>query len=323
MRIIGRLASSTVAAGLVAGMIVAVAPAARAATSEGTRPTATASRDTAGKDTAGENTVGKNTVSKTPSVRAPWAELANEATGADLWSRGSTSEHPMGSITKIMTAYVVIEAGNLNRVITVPSGIIGYDKKYNASTAGLAPGEKLTALQLLYALLLPSGCDAAYTLAAAYGKGGRLTDFIAQMNATARKLGLTKTHFSDFSGLPDPGERTTYSTARDLVSLGRDVMRLAVFRQVVATRNYRVPPTSHNDPHVWTNLNLLLAHYAGATGIKTGWTTAAGNCLLFAATRGGKELIGVVLDSSKPDSAAGLNAATSDAEALLNWGFSK
>jgi serine-type D-Ala-D-Ala carboxypeptidase (penicillin-binding protein 5/6) len=318
MRITGRLASSTVAAGLVAGMIVAVAPAARAATAEGTRPTATASKDTAGKSTAG-----KNTVSKTPSVRAPWAELANEATGADLWSRGSTSEHPMGSITKIMTAYVVIEAGNLSRVITVPSGIISYDKKYNASTAGLAPGEKLTALQLLYALLLPSGCDAAYTLAAAYGKGGRLTDFIAQMNAAARKLGLTKTHFSDFSGLPDPGERTTYSTARDLVSLGRDAMRLAVFRQVVATRTYRVPPTSHNDPHVWTNLNLLLAHYAGATGIKTGWTTAAGNCLLFAATRGGKELIGVVLDSSKPDSTAGLNVAASDAEALLNWGFSK
>jgi serine-type D-Ala-D-Ala carboxypeptidase (penicillin-binding protein 5/6) len=208
-------------------------------------------------------------------------------------------------------------------VITVPSGIIGYDDTYGASTAGLVPGEKLTALQLLYALLLPSGCDAAYTLAAAYGKGGRLTDFIGQMNATARKLGLTKTHFSDFSGLPDPGERTTYSSARDLVGLGRDAMRLAVFRQVVGTRSYRVPPTSHNDPHVWTNLNLLLTHYAGATGIKTGWTAAAGNCLLFAATRRGKELIGVVLDSSKPDSTAGMNVAASDAMALLNWGFSR
>jgi serine-type D-Ala-D-Ala carboxypeptidase (penicillin-binding protein 5/6) len=308
MRITGRLATSTVAAGLVAGLIVAVAPAARAATSEGTRPIATASKDTA---------------SKAPAVRAPWGELANEATGADLWSRSSVSEHPMGSITKIMTAYVVIEAGNLNRVITVPSGIIGYDKKYNASTAGLAPGEKLTALQLLYALLLPSGCDAAFTLATAYGKGGSRAAFIAEMNATARKLGLTKTHFSDFSGLPDPGEYTTYSTARDLVSLGRDAMRLAVFRQVVATRSYRVPPTSHNDPHVWTNLNLLLAHYSGATGIKTGWTTAAGNCLLFAATRGRKELIGVVLDSSKPDSTAGMNVAAADAKALLNWGFSR
>jgi serine-type D-Ala-D-Ala carboxypeptidase (penicillin-binding protein 5/6) len=311
MRITGRLATSTVAAGLVAGLIVAVAPAARAATSEGTRPIVTASKDTA------------IAASKAPTVRAPWAELANETTGADLWSRGSTGEHPMGSITKIMTAYVVMEAGSLNRVITVPKGIVAYDKKYNASTAGLAPGEKLTTLQLLYALLLPSGCDAAYTLAAAYGKGGRLTDFLAQMNATARKLGLTKTHFSDFSGLPDPGEYTTYSTPRDLVSLGRDAMKLAVFRQVVGASTYRVPPTSHNDPHVWTNLNPLLGRYPGAIGIKTGWTAAAGNCLLFVAHRRGKELIGVVLDSSKPDSAAGLNAAAADAEALLNWGFSR
>ena len=82
-----------------------------------------------------------------------------------------------------------------------------------------------------------------------------------------------------------------------------------------------MPPTSHNDPHVWTNLNPLLAHYAGATGIKTGWTAAAGNCLLFAATRGGKELIGVVLDSSKPDSAAGMNAAASDARGHAELGI--
>ena len=193
-------------------------------------------------------------------MRAPFAELANETTGADLWSRSSVSEHPMGSITKVMTAYVVIEAGNLNRVITVPSGIVGYDDAYGASTAGLVPGEKLTALQLLYALLLPSGCDAAYTLATAYGKGGSRSQFIAQMNATARKLGLSKTHFSDFSGLPDPGEYTTYSTVRDLVSLGRDAMRLPTFRSVVGTRTYRVaaaerPPRARleqPEPAAWS-----------------------------------------------------------------------
>ena len=72
------------------------------------------------------------------------------------------------------------------------------------------PLEKLTALQLLYALLLASRCDAAYALATAYGKGGSRSDFIAQMNAAARKLGLAETHFSDFSGLPDPGEYTAY-----------------------------------------------------------------------------------------------------------------
>jgi len=303
MRNTGRLAASTVAAGLVAGLIVAAGPATRAAASSGAQA-------------AGE--------ANTPAgVRAPFAELADETAGADLWSRSSVSEHPMGSITKVMTAYVVIEAGHLNRVITVPSGIVGYDDAYGASTAGLVPGEKLTALQLLYALLLPSGCDAAYTLATAYGTGGSRSQFIAQMNATARKLGLSKTHFSDFSGLPDPGEYTTYSTVRDLVSLGRDAMRLPEFRSVVGTRTYRVAATAGHRAHVWNNLNLLLGHYAGATGIKTGFTDAAGDCLLFAATRRGKELIGVVLDSSSANSPAGMDAAASDATAMLNWGFSR
>jgi serine-type D-Ala-D-Ala carboxypeptidase (penicillin-binding protein 5/6) len=301
MRNTGRVAASTVAAGLVAGLIVAAGPATRAAASERAQ-----------------------TTTKTPAgVRAPFAELANEATGADLWSRSSVSEHPMGSITKVMTAYVVIEAGDLNRVITVPSGITGYDNAYGASTAGLVPGEKLTALQLLYALLLPSGCDAAYTLATAYGKGGSRSQFIAQMNATAVRLGLSKTHFSDFSGLPDPGEYTTYSTVRDLVSLGRDAMRLPAFRSIVGTRTYRLAAASGHRAHVWTNLNPLLGRYAGATGVKTGFTAAAGDCLLFTATRGGKELIGVVLDSSSANSPAGMDAAASDAAAMLNWGFSR
>ena len=304
MRNTGRLAASTVAAGLLAGLIVAAGPATRAAASEEAQAAGAASKTPAG-------------------VRAPFAELADESSGADLWSRSSVSEHPMGSITKVMTAYVVIEAGNLNRVITVPSGIVGYDDAYGASTAGLVPGEKLTALQLLYALLLPSGCDAAYTLATAYGQGGSRSQFIAQMNAAARRLGLSKTHFSDFSGLPDPGEYTTYSTVRDLVSLGRDAMRLPAFRSVVGTRTYRVAAGAGHRAHVWNNLNLLVGHYAGATGIKTGFTAAAGDCLLFAATRGSKELIGVVLDSSPANSAAGLNAAASDATAMLNWGFSR
>jgi D-alanyl-D-alanine carboxypeptidase (penicillin-binding protein 5/6) len=281
MRNTGRLAASTVAAGLVAGLIVAAGPATRAA--------------------ASEDAQAAGATSKTPTgVRAPFAELANETTGADLWSRSSVSEHPMGSI-----------------------GIIGYDRAYGASTAGLVPGEKLTALQLLYALLLPSGCDAAYTLATAYGKGGSRSAFIAQMNATASKLGLTKTHFSDFSGLPDPGEYTTYSTVRDLVSLGRDAMKLATFRSVVGTRTYRVAAAGDHRAHVWTNLNPLLGHYSGATGVKTGYTTAAGDCLLFTATRGGKELVGVVLDSSSANSTAGLDDAAADATAMLNWGFSR
>jgi D-alanyl-D-alanine carboxypeptidase (penicillin-binding protein 5/6) len=96
-----------------------------------------------------------------------------------------------------------------------------------------------------------------------------------------------------------------------------------VFRSVVGTRTYRVAAGAGHRAHVWTNLNPLLGHYSGVTGVKTGFTTAAGDCLLFAATRGGKELIGVVLDSSSANSPAGLEAAASDATAMLNWGFSR
>jgi serine-type D-Ala-D-Ala carboxypeptidase (penicillin-binding protein 5/6) len=297
MRITGRLAASTVAAGLVAVMILAAGPAARAATS--------------GSAKAGTGPVG---------VQAPWTELANQVTGKDLWSRSSVTERPMGSITKVMTAYVVIEAGHLNRLITVPSGIIGYDDAYDAATAGLVPGEPLTARQLLYALLLPSGCDAAYTLATAYGHG-HPAEFIAEMNAMARRLHLSKTHFSDFSGLPDPSQYSTYSDARDLVSLGRDAMRLPLFRTIVGTRTYRLAANRDHQAYVWTNLNPLLGHFAGATGIKTGFTSAAGDCLLFSAERDGRELIGVVLDSSS--SPVGLGAAASDAATMLDWGFGR
>ena len=251
-------------------------------------------------------------------VQSHWAELANAVTGANLWSRSSVSERPMGSITKVMTAYVVIEAGGLNRVITVPQGIVAYDRTYDASTAGLVPGEKLTALQLLYAMMLPSGCDAAYTLATAYGAG--FSAFIAKMNAAARKLGLSKTHFSDPSGLPNPGQYTNYSTVRDLISLGRDAMKLAVFRQVVATRSYSVAAGSGHRAHTWRNGNLLLTRYPGAIGIKTGFTNAAGQCLLFEARRGTKTLIGVVLHSSS--SITDPSAAVNDAIRMLNFGFS-
>ncbi|HEX3711203.1 MAG TPA: serine hydrolase, partial [Trebonia sp.] len=238
------------------------------------------------------------------------------------WSRSSYLERPMGSVTKVMTAYVVLETPGLklNRVITVPNGITSYDREYDASTAGLRPGEKLTTLQLLYAMLLPSGCDAAYTLAAAYGPG--LPGFIARMNATAKKLGLAKTHFSDFSGLPDPGAYTTYSTAHDLIALGRAAMKQPTLAAIVATREYKVAAGAGHLAHTWKNLNPLLGSYSGATGIKTGYTAAAGQCLLFEARRGGRTLMGVVLDSS-PANSVTLAAAAADARTMLNWGFAQ
>lgn len=302
MRVPAGLLSGAAVTGLLAAGLTAAAPAASAAATVKTVTAAKAAAVPAG-------------------VRAPWAELANAATGADLWSRSSVSERPMGSVTKVMTAYVVIEAGGLNRMITVPEGIVAYDKKYDASTAGLVPGEKLTALQLLYAMMLPSGCDAAYTLAVAYGPG--FTAFVTKMNATARKLGLSKTHFSDPSGLPNPGQYTNYSTVRDLISLGRDAMKRAVFRQVVATRSYHLAAGAGHRAHTWKNLNQLLTSYSGAVGIKTGFTAAAGECLLFEARRGSTTLIGAVLHSAASESASDQAAPVRDATAMLNWGFSR
>jgi len=303
-----------IAVRLAAGAAVAVLLAAGALAAGGTAAGAAVRAAHASKPAAGP--------AAPAGVRSRYAELANAASGADLWSRSSVLKRPIGSITKVMTAYVVLTTPglNLNRVITVPYGIVGYDDEYDASTAGLEPGEKLTTRQLLYAMMLPSGCDAAYTLAEAYGPG--LTGFIARMNATARKLGLDKTHFSDFSGLPDPTEYSTYSTAHDLVALGRDAMRNKTLAAIAGTREYKVAAGHGHLAHTWKNLNPLLGTFAGATGVKTGYTSAAGQCLLFEAKRGSTTLIGVVLDSSGVDSSS-LAAAASDAVAMLDWGFSR
>lgn len=250
-------------------------------------------------------------------VSARSAAVENAATGQLLWKRGLNTERPMGSITKVMTALVVIDAGHLNRKITVPYSVLSYMSEYDASSAGLVPGDKLTARQLLYALMLPSGCDAAYVLAKAYGPG--LTGFIKKMNATAKKLGMTRTHFANFDGLPWPGEYSTYSTAASLLKLGRAAMKSSVFRAIAGKRTYRIAAGSGHHGYAWPNLDPLLGVYPGATGIKTGFTLAAGHCLLFAATRHGRSLIGVTLDSS----GVGTTVNGTDATRLLNWAFSR
>jgi serine-type D-Ala-D-Ala carboxypeptidase (penicillin-binding protein 5/6) len=248
-------------------------------------------------------------------VRAKAAAVENAATGQLLWSRAENTERPMASITKVMTALLVIKAGDLNRTITVPASVISYVRKYDASNAGLRPGDKLTARQLLYALLLPSGADAAYTLAQAYGPGTGA--FIKKMNATAELMGMSRTHFSNFDGLPWPTEYANYSTAANLLILGRTAMRYAAFRSIVDQRSYRIAAGSGHHAYLWRNINPLIAHYPGAIGIKPGYTAAAGQCLLFEATRDGHSVIGVTLGS--PGSITVVS--TADATRVLNWAF--
>ena len=223
----------------------------------------------------------------------------------------------MGSITKVMTALVVIRAGHLDRHIKITRAIPAYIRRHpDASNAGLRAGDVLTTRQLLEAMLVPSGCDAALALAKAYGPGRRA--FVRQMNATARQLGMVHTHFSNFDGMPLPTEHSTYSTPGDLITLGRAAMQLAAFRRIVRQRSHRIAPTARHHGYRLKTTNLLLGSYPGAVGIKTGSTDAAGYCLLFeAAGSNGTVLIGVVLHSSGTDPMTRFTAATR----LLNWGF--
>jgi D-alanyl-D-alanine carboxypeptidase (penicillin-binding protein 5/6) len=248
-------------------------------------------------------------------VKAKGAVLADVATGQLLWGRGVDTERPMASVTKVMTALLVLQAGNLGRQIQVPKAAEVYAWKYGGETAALHPGDVLTAQQLLEALLLPSGADAAYTLANAYGPG--LAAFVARMNATAVKMGMAHTHFTSPDGLPYPTETATYSTPSDLLTLGLAAMRYPAFRSIVDLRFYHLPKGRGHHQYWWDNTDALIGSYQGAVGIKSGYTDDAGHCLLFEAGRNGRTLIGVVLGSP----ATGTAAAAQDAARMLNWAF--
>ena len=255
-------------------------------------------------------------VTSAPSgVKAKGAVLADADTGQILWGRDVDTERPMASVTKVMSALLVLESGNLGREIGVPGAAVSYAWKYGGETAALRPGDVLTAQELLAALLLPSGADAAYTLANAYGPG--MNAFIARMNATAAQLGMNDTHFTSPDGLPYPTETSTYSTPSDLLSLGLVAMRYPAFQSIVDLRFYHLPKGPGHHEYWWDNTDHLIGSYQGAVGIKDGYTDDAGHCLLFEATRNGRTLIGVVLDSPATGPAAGAQ----DAERMLNWGF--
>jgi D-alanyl-D-alanine carboxypeptidase (penicillin-binding protein 5/6) len=248
-------------------------------------------------------------------VKAKAGILVDAATGQVLWAQDETAVRPIASITKVMTALVVIQAGGLNQEIAVPKAVTGYVAKWAANAAGLIPGQKFTADELLHIMLVLSAADAAYTLASAYGPG--LPAFIVKMNAEAARLGLAHTHFTTPDGLPYPTETATYSTAAELVRLGEVAMDYPDFRSIVGLRIYNLPKAKDHKAVSVSSDNAFLTSYPGAVGIKTGYTDAAGHTLLFEAVRGGRVLIGDVLGSPL----SGFAAAAQDAAKILNWAF--
>jgi D-alanyl-D-alanine carboxypeptidase (penicillin-binding protein 5/6) len=249
-------------------------------------------------------------------VKAKAGMLVDATTGQVLWAQGENTERPIASITKVMTALVILQAGGLNRQVTVPHAVTAYVAKYDANAAGLVPGQVFTVDELMHGMLIESAADAAYTLADAYGPG--LPAFIAKMNAEAAKLGLTHTHFTSPDGLPYPTETSTFSTPADLVKLGEEAMSYPQFRSIVGMRYYNLPKGGGHSAYSFTNSDVLIGQYPGITGIKDGFTNAAGHTLLFEAVRNGRTLIGDVLGSPPTGFAAGAQ----DAAKVLNWGFS-
>ena len=161
--------------------------------------------------------------------------------------------------------------------------------------------------------MLPSGDDAALVIADA--QGGSTDHFVTLMNLFSERLHLFQTHYDNPHGLNLANDPNHYSSASDLASLAEYAMHIPLFAQIVQTRIYTLPTTDQHQAHKWDNTDTLLGTYSGTIGVKTGHTDAAGWCLVFAATRAGHHLIGVVLND--PTEAQ----RDKDAKALLNWGF--
>jgi D-alanyl-D-alanine carboxypeptidase (penicillin-binding protein 5/6) len=260
-------------------------------------------------------------------LTASEAILMDADTGDILYEKHADMPVPMASTTKIMTALIALRAGRPDQMITVGQDAV--DQDGIGSSAGLFVGERISLKELLYGLLLPSGDDAA--VAIADGLAGSQDAFVTIMNIEAQHLHLFQTHFYNPSGLdtdqhlnPIPSGQH-YTTAYDLVRLARYALSIPLFAQIVSTRTYMpATSTSHGVPLPWKNTNTLLTSFPGTMGIKTGWTEAAGGCLVFAARRHGHTLIGVVLHSQGASNTQLLDeqARAADSAALLTWGFS-
>jgi len=205
------------------------------------------------------------------------------------------------STTKVVTALVALDHYPLNKVLTIN----------NLNNIGqimeLESGEKITAENLLYGLLVQSANDAAFVLADNY-PGGQ-TAFIKQMNQLVEDLGLYDTQFTNPSGLDDFGH---YTTVHDLAQISAYAVSNPVFSKMVATKNITVFNTDNTISHELESINQLLGKVPGLIGLKTGWTELAGECLVTLTKRNNHQIIAVVLASED---------RFSESQQLINWAF--
>jgi serine-type D-Ala-D-Ala carboxypeptidase (penicillin-binding protein 5/6) len=238
-------------------------------------------------------------------ILAPAAIVVDAHTGRVLWAKHPHERRKIASLTKIMTATLALREVPWHSTLTVARSVT----RVPLVREGLRTGEHVKAWKLFYALLLYSGNDDANELA--ISSAGSVHAFLRQMNEEAHRLGLHDTHYTSPSGIRDHGN---YSTPWDLAALTRYAFRNPRFKQLVRTRRIEVRWAAPTNSKIYLNNNFLLHMYHGANGVKTGYTSASGWCLVASATRHGRRLIAVVLDSPN---------IYRDARRLLDLGFSR
>ncbi|MEI6561663.1 MAG: D-alanyl-D-alanine carboxypeptidase family protein [Verrucomicrobiota bacterium] len=243
---------------------------------------------------------------KTPRTRAESVLVADALTGQVLYEKNADEQRPPASTQKLLTALVIVESGNLNQKLRVELS----DTQVEPVKLGFRPGEVYTRRELLEVLLVHSVNDVARALAR--DNAGSVEAFAEKMNAKALELGMKRSHFVNPNGLPAPGQ---YSTARDMTRLAFAAYRSSTIRSIVSTKSlyFRFASGRMEEFH---NTNLILRDYPYCTGMKTGYTEAAGHCLVSSASNNGHEVISVVLGERSR------SWLWRDSCSLLAWGLS-
>jgi D-alanyl-D-alanine carboxypeptidase (penicillin-binding protein 5/6) len=239
-----------------------------------------------------------------PNITARSAVLMDFASGRVIWAKNEQERLPPASLTKILTAILILEKGNLEDVVTVGEK----PSKVEPSALGLKPGDKITLRDLLTAILVRSANDAA--IAAAEHISGSEDEFVSQMNERAKELGALNTHFVNCHGLPAANH---YSTALDIAILARYALSNPIFASIVARKKAEIRIWNKEERKLTIeSTNKFLSFYPYANGIKTGYTVEAGRCLAASAKKDGWQLIAVILNSKD---------VWEDAKALFEYAF--
>ena len=238
-----------------------------------------------------------------PETLSPSVILMEESTGTILYEKNSDEAHYPASITKIMTTLLALENGNLSDMVTFSDDAIN-----NTEGSGIARdyGEQMTLEQCLYGVMLESANECAY--AVAEHVGGTVENFVDMMNAKAKELGCTNTHFANPHGLQDENH---YTTAHDMALIAQAAYQNETFRIIIGTKMYTIPPTNkHAEETVLRNHHDMLCTYHNANrkylypycvGGKTGYTATANSTLVTYAEKDGMTLICVVMDTQSPN----------------------